>query len=287
MAPQPLEGPTRVDSQAAEKFGVLCHVRPRLDVTMSLQLPTTVKEVLVQGGQEVVAGQLLLRGDDTEELAILNLQKVRAEKDIPVQRAKAAMDLAEVEYKHLLEIRDKGGSGPQEVERARLTFETARLDYLNAQLQQTQEVLQVDRFQARVDRFRITAPFDGIVDRVLADAGQSVRETDPLVRLVRIDSLVMDVGADIGDARTWRVQVGDPAWVLVEVAGSAQLRTGKVTEVAPTSDLGSRTRRVRVEIANPKGAGRLLSGGPAWVRFEEPDAALLGSLRVQAAAASR
>lgn len=272
--------PPRLSSELAERFGVLCHVRPRLDVTMGLQLPTTVTEVLVKGGEEVRSGQVLLRGDDAEEVAVLNLQKVRAEKDLPVQRARAAMELAEVEYKHLLEIRAKGGSGPQEVERARLTFETARLDYLNAELQQTQEVLQVDRFQARVDRFRITAPFDGVVDRVSVDPGQSVRETDQLIRLVNVDTLLMDVGADMGDPRTWRLNLGDPAWVLVDVAGTAQVRRGTVTEVAPTADLGSRTRRVRVELANPKGPDRLLSGGAAWVRFVEPDAALLESLRV-------
>lgn len=279
---QTSDGPKRevrtLDTTLADQFGVLCHVRPSREAIMGFGSPTKVAEVVVRGGQEVKKDQVILRGDDREDAAVLRLQRVRSETNIPVLLAKATMDFMQAEHTHLLSIKEKGGSGPQELERARLAYEKARLEYLMAELNQTSEAMQVERFQARVDRFHIIAPFDGVVSSVQVDVGHSVSEQDRVVRVVNVDTLMMDVGAPTGDLRTWRLEVGDPAWILIDVAGSPVMRTGKVTEVDPTADLGSRSRRVRVELPNPKGEQRILPGVAAWVRFSEPDADILSKL---------
>jgi len=272
----------KLDSVLAEQFGVLSHIRPSREAVMGFGQPTRVTEILVRGGRDVTVGQTILRGDDVEERAMLTIQKKRAESDLPVQSARAEMDLAESEHKRLEELLAKGGSGLQEVERARLSFDVKRFQFLNAQLQQVQEVLQVDRLKARVDRLSIQAPFDGVVDNIQVDVGQSVSENDKIVRVVNVDTLMIDVGAEMGSQLTLDLKVGDPAWVLVDVAGVAKLRHAKVTEVAPTADLGSRTRRVRVEFANPKGADRVIPGGPSWVRFSEPSEELLAKFSIPA-----
>lgn len=258
--------------------GEMCVTAPSRKADMGFPQPTKIAEVVLRGGAEVTKGQVIMRGDDAEDQALLRLQKIRSETDVPVQRAKAEMDLAKVEYERLMDIRAKGGSSPQEVERARLTFETKRLDFLNAQLQQTQEVLQLERLQARVDRFRIEAPFDGQIDAVTVDVGQAVSENEKIVRIVNVDPLWIDVPASTKDPRTHSLRPGDTAWVMLDAAGSPRVRHGKVIEVAPTAELGSRSRRVRVEVPNPKGPERLISGEAAWVRFSEPSKEWLASL---------
>lgn len=265
----------KIDSAAAERFGVLCVLKASRDAIMGFQQPTRVMEVAARGGAEVTKGQLILRGDDAEEQAMLRIQKTMAESDLPVQIARKQRDLAELEHKRNQEAFSKGGAGQQEVERAKLNWEVSELGLQKATQDQTREVIQVDRMKARSDRMRIEAPFDGIVDNVTVDVGQSVSENEKLVRVVNVDMLKVDVGADIGDPKTWSVKVGDTAWVLVDIAGVARVRTATVREVAPTADLGSRTRRVQVELPNPKGAERLMPGGPAWVRFSEPSGDLL------------
>lgn len=259
----------------AERFGVLCVLKASRDATMGFSQPMKVAEVVARGGKEVTKGQVILRGDDAEEQAMLRIQKSVAESDIPVESARKQRDLAELEYKRNQEAFSKGGAGQQEVERAKLQWEVSELNLQKAVLDKTREVIQLDRMQARVDRSRIDAPFDGVVDSVSVDVGQSVSENEKLVRVVNVDVLKVDVGADIGDPKTWSVKLGDTAWVLVDIAGVAKVRTATVTEVAPTADLGSRTRRVQVELPNPKGTDRLMPGGPAWVRFSEPSGDLL------------
>ncbi len=238
---------------------------------MGFAAATVVKEVLRHGGQDVKKGDLIVRGDDAEEAALYRLQEERIAQPYAVERAKAAADLAKVEYERLRDIQAKGASGTQEVERARLNAEVARIDHLTAVSNQTQEVIQLDRIRARVDRFHLTAPFDGVIDVVNVDVGQSVSERDSAVRVVSVDPLWMDVPTPMTDPVTHSLRSGDPAWVLCDVAGDARLLTGKVIEVAPTADPASRTRRVRVEMANAAGPNRLIAGEPVWVRFTQPE----------------
>lgn len=250
--------------------GVKANTHPLHDAVMGFSLPTTIVQIVAKGGQEVKKGDILIRGDDAEDLALLKLQKVRTETDLPVQRARQQMELADKEYEIQTSVAAKGGSSAQQVDRARLAAEVARIDYLYAQVQQTQEVIQQERMQARVNRYRLEAPFDGVVDQVLMDVGQAASENEKVIRVVNVDTLWIDAFASTLDPLTLAVQKGDKAWVLIDAAGLARVIEGRVTEVAPTADPASRTRRVRVEIDNPKGPDRLLAGEPCYVRFAAP-----------------
>lgn len=261
------------DDSIAGFGGEKAFTRPKQDAVMGLSIATTIREVLVKGGDRVKKGQVLVRGDDAEELALLKAQQLRANSSLPVDRAEKAVELQRFEYDQLLNLQREGGGSPQELERARLSLEAAKIDYETAKLNQEQEVIQVDRVIARVDRYRILAPFDGEVDTVFMDNGQSVTDNDKVLRVVEIDPLEIDVAPPIAvtlaDPATGRdaVRVGQPAWVLMELPGEPRVHVGKVTEVSPVADPRSGTRRVRVEVANPEG---IVAGLTAWVRFTEP-----------------
>lgn len=260
-----------LDPRLIARFSTVKAVtRPSRDAVMGFTVPTQIKEILIRGGQEVTKGQVIVQGDEREDRALLKLQKIRAETDLPVQRARKQMELAETEYKIQQEVRAGGGSSDQQLERARLSFEVSRIDVSKAQSEQVQEVVQVERLEARVEKFRITAPFDGVIDNILLDVGHSASETDKVIRLVNVDRLWIDVPTPTQDVTTLALKVGDPAWVLIDVAGVPVVREGAVIEAAPTADPGSRTRRVRIEVANPKGPRRLLAGEPTYVRFTPP-----------------
>ena len=265
--------PSTANPFTAEQFGGYRAVsRPSQDSILGFGVATTIKEIPVKGGQTVTKGTLLLRGDDTEDVALLSIQKMRAETNLPVDGAKAEWDLAKVEYERMKSAQSNGAAGVSEVERARLAAEVKRVSYLLAQHGQEQEKIQVPRMQARVDKFRLAAPFDGVVDVVHADLGQAVSENEKLVRVVDVDPLWVDVPAETDKPETIALKAGDKAWVLCNVAGTAHVAQGTVIEVAPTSDPASRTRRVRVEMPNPIGAKFLLAGEPVQVRFSAPTA---------------
>lgn len=271
MADQPSGAPTIADFGGEKAF-----TRPMQDAVMGMSVPTTIREILVKGGDRVKKGQILVRGDDAEELALLKAQELRAASMLPVDRAQKAVELQKFEYDQLLNLEREGGGSAQELERARLSLEAAKIDFETAKFNQEQETIQIDRVNARVDRYRITAPFDGMVDTVFMDLGQSVTDNDKVLRVVEINPLELDVApptaVTLADPTSGReaVRVGQPAWVLMDLPGEQRVYVGKVTEVSPVADARSGTRRVRVEVANPEG---LVAGLTAWVRFTEPQGA--------------
>lgn len=263
------------------EFGGEKHItRPSLDATMGFSVPTRVTEVLVKVGQEVRQGQLMVRGEDAEEAVFVRLQKLRAETDLPVQKASKAADLAKLEYEGLLDAKNRGAGSPLELGRAKLTWEGAVIDLETAKITQQQEVLQVDRFQARLDKLQLKAPFSGRVDSVSADVGQSVSENDKVVRIVNIDPLRIDVPTPTSRTLELGLKVGDPAWVLMDLPGEARVHVGKVMGLSAVADSASATRNVRVEVPNPEG---VIAGLNVWVRFREPD----GEWRARVVGAAR
>jgi len=254
-------------SMVADFDGQKHVTRPSLDATMGFSVPTRVTEVLVKVGQEVKEGQLMVRGEDAEEAVFVKLQQLRAETDLPVQKAGKAAELAKLEYDGLLDAKNKGAGSPLELGRAKLTWEGAVIDLETAKISQRQEELQVERFQARVDKLQLKAPFSGKVDSISADVGQSVSENDKVLRVVNIDPLRIDVPTPTSMTLELNLKEGDPAWVLMQLPGEPKVRMGRVVGLSAVADSASATRAVRVEIPNPEG---VIAGLNAWVRFREP-----------------
>ena len=267
--------PVRTAAQLARDFeGHKAVTRPSKDAVMGFSLPTSLREVLVRAGQRVSAGEVMLRGDDVEDVALLEAQKIRARDDLPVQRARRQSELADVEYAKALQAHDAGGINEIELDRARLAAATAKIDVAIASNNYEQEVAAVDRFQARVDKLRLIAPFDGIVDTVVVEVGQSIGDSEPAIRVVQINPLWIDVPAPTAQTIVLDLRAGSPAWVLMDLPGDPAVLEARVIEVAPTADAASGTRRVRVEVPNPD---LLVAGVTAWVRFQPPTEGWNGS----------
>lgn len=253
---------------------------------MGFSNPTEVKQIAVKGGEKVTKGQLLLRGDDQEDLAFLKLNQIQADTDLPILKAKAGLDLAQLEFDRTKEAYEKGAAALQDFDRARISLDAARIDWETAKVQQDASKASVERAKARVDRMNLTAPFDGQVDVVMVDVGQAVSENEKVIRIVNVDLIWIDVPAALGKPGTGSITVDDPAWALVEVDGVPSVYRGKVIEVSPVADPASRTRRVRVEIANPEGEERrVVPGETAYVRFEPPSDELLKKVGADGVAA--
>lgn len=258
--------------------GVKAVTRPSRDAVMGFQVPTQISSILVKGGQKVKAGDPLIRGDDAEDIALVELQRLRAQTRIPIEAAAKARDLALLEFRRTEDAFSKKASNQQEFDRAKLAWERSVLEFDNAVQQSAQEAAGLRAREARLAKLTLSAPFDGVIDSIQADVGQSITESKEVLRIVNVDKLWIDANASIDEVSTHTVKEGDPAWVLVEIVGKPRVVIGKVTEVAPAAHPVARTRRIRVELENPSGPEQLLVGDAAWVRFVEPDAGIMKSI---------
>jgi len=250
-------------------FGERAVVKPSRDAVMGFTLSTSVGEVLVSGGQAVRAGDLLIRGDDSEDLAEARFQRARAKTELPVERSRLQLEAAELEYQIQIETDSQGATSPAELRRTKVARDTAKIDYDLALLNQVLSDLQATRAEARVDKLSLRAPFDGVVDIINVDRGQSVRDGEPVVRVVSVDPLWIDVPTATALTLAQGLKPGDPAWVVLQEDTAQRVYIAEVLEVAPTADAASGTRRVRVRMANKIG---LVPGVNCWVRFTEPGA---------------
>jgi RND family efflux transporter MFP subunit len=272
QASTPPTSPQTVRSVAelAPSFGGRKAVtRPSHDSTMSFTYPVEVGEILVKGGQSVKKGDLLVRGRDDEARHQRDLQKLIAESDLEIQRAQAAVDQAKVEVDaHEATLEKNKGIGRIEYDRARTSLTLRQAELAIAKLNRDQQVITLALRQSQLDRFSMLAPFDGRVDKVTADLGEVKRETEPVVRIVSTDPLRVEVTPSTHETLNLNLKPGDKAWVLFDVPGDPVVLVGAVTELAADAEYGADSRRVRVEVANPKDWP---SGITAWVRFTPPE----------------
>lgn len=258
-------GPTSEFEKAAESFGgAKSETKPSRDVVMQFTFATEIREIAVVGGQKVKRGDVLVRSRDAEIKAAIDQQRALAESDLEVQNSGKARELAEFKFNQL-----KAGTAfsPTEFEEARIGAETARLQNEQAKVNAEQQRLRLKQLEAQYERYYLEAPFDGVVEEVLAEVGQGVTENEKVLRLVNTGTLWLDCWPPTSETLSLGLKENSPAWVLVDVSPAAKIVRGRVLYVSPVADSVSQTRRVRVEISNPDAWP---AGTPARVRFVEP-----------------
>lgn len=196
-------------------------VKPERAATLRAQTAGQVEAVLVDTGQPVSQGEVLVR------LAMED-RKARLEK----ARALVKQRLREYEAAQRL-----GRTGLQS---------EVRQDEAAAELAAAQASL--DEVQLDIDHTRITAPFDGIVDEVVVEVGDYAA-VQSIVAMV-VDNSPLTAEAWLSQHHFNTVRRGGEAQVTLV---SGETRTGRLTAIAPRADEASRTFRVEIEIDNPGG----------------------------------
>lgn len=221
--------------------------------------------VEVTEGQHVSAGQLIARIDDRQPA----LQKIaaqlerdaavaKAQDDIEVRYAKAALDVAHADLERALAIerRNAGAVTPQEVQKLRLAKRRDELQIDRSKLELQVAKMNADVHQAAVDaaddalaRRQIVSPIDGVVVTLFHERGEWVNAGEPVAQIVRIDRLRVEgflnaseySPADIAD---------QPVTVEVPLANQQQAQfTGRVVFISPLVQAGNKYR-VRAEVEN-------------------------------------
>ena len=185
-----------------------------------------------------------------------------------MQDAEKGLELSQVEFKATKAAYEGGGGSTIELDRARLAADNAKLKLDASRQRMLEQQIQLRQLQARLDEHTVQAPFDGIVESVLVDVGDSVRESDPIVRVVSIDPLWVDVATPT--EMTLGLNPGDPAWAMVRIGDEARLLSATIVGISPVADSVAGARRVRIEATNPDA---LPAGLQVYVRFDAPDRA--------------
>jgi multidrug efflux pump subunit AcrA (membrane-fusion protein) len=299
------EAPTPVQVEAVRK-GPIDHVvtadailYPVNQANVTAKINAPVKRVLVNRGDHVKAGQLLIELETADLSAAANESKslydqaqanlssianattvddkARAQSD--VQSAQQALEAAQKVYDSRVALQKQGALAQRMVDdeklvlvQAQVAYDTAKkhLDTLNtvgqreqirsAQAQADAAKAHLENSEVQVSYGKIVSPISGIVSERPVFAGDMPSSGTPLMTIVDNSSVVAKANVPVKEASV--IKVGAPATITSPEGDIA----GKVTVVSPAVNPATTTVEVWIQAPNPE--GKMKSGGTVSVAIK-------------------
>jgi membrane fusion protein, multidrug efflux system len=236
-------------------------VRARTSAVIAAKLMGYVREVKVQTGDRVQAGQLLVTLDARDldvnsrrtEAALDEVRSSVPEADSAVAGAKANLDLAQATFNRMQDLWNKKSISNQEFDEASAKLKAAQAAYEMARARRAQLDAQAARVQQEVratevtrSYAEITAPFAGIVTAKSVDPGTLALPGAPLLTIEREGAYRLE--ASVEESRLAAIRVGQP--VSVTLDGIDRAVDARVSEIVPAVDAASRSYTVKIELPN-------------------------------------
>lgn len=229
---------------------------PTREMRFSADIQGKALQVLVEKGQQIYEGQLIVKLDDQDLQRDLKLAKVNYNQ--------AQKDLAR--FKAL-----KAGEGitAQQLEQTQLQFRKAEI--------------QIEKIQAQINKMHIKAPISGVVTNKMVEKGSFIAPGTPLVEITDIHQLKMVV--KLAENEAVQVAQGQKVAVKAKVYPD-KVHQGRVSTIAVKADA---SKKYDVEIAIQNNSQELIRAGmqgTANFKFDKatevlmiPRKAILGSLQ--------
>ncbi|MEA3212221.1 MAG: rane fusion protein multidrug efflux system [Chthoniobacter sp.] len=161
---------------------------------------------------------------------------------------------------------------------AKSEFESAQHEFESAEATQKAAQANVRVAQEKLSYTELRAEFDGVVTATKAEVGQVVQPGQEVVYVVRPEE--REAVVDVPDHIAANLRPGT-SFIVTSEAELATRVKGQVREIAPQADLATRTRRVKITLADSPLSFRLgtivkaVAGMDAGAEIELPSSALL------------
>ncbi len=270
LAPSTAQGPAAILQASG-------YVTARRQATVSAQITGTVKEVLIEEGEHVKAGQVLARLDDAAYLA--GVDQARAQ--LMAAQALEAQYTAQFAQARRETQRNQDLIDRNLVSRQSLETTQTQQDTLAAQLQVQRKQIELAKAglrgaQVQLAYCTVRAPFDGVIVAKAAQSGEIISPISAgggftrtgVGTIVDMDSLEIEV--DVNEAYINRVVAQQPAQAVLDAYPDWNV-PAHVIAIIPTADRNKATVKVRVALEQKD--PRILPDMGVRVSFMEPGAA--------------
>lgn len=230
------------------------YVVARRMATVSAKVPGRVREVLIEEGQRVEAGQVIATLDpiDAEQQRLLSASQLQA------ARSQSAGVQAQLKEAEANAARLGALAAERLVSRAQYEQAIAQRDSLRAQLASARRNAQVASDALRiaaqgVDNTIVRAPFAGVVIAKAAQPGEIISPMAAGGGFTRtgigtiVDMESLEVEVEVGEAFIGRVKPGMPVEAVLNAYQDWRIPAA-VIAIIPTADRGKATVKVRVAL---------------------------------------
>jgi RND family efflux transporter MFP subunit len=247
--PVPVEVVSPTQSALSEFLSLSGTLTAAQQAGLSPRTDGLVAKVLVDAGDVVRKGQLLLRLDDAMALKSLAIAEA-AVKQAFTQKNEAMRQVTEAQrlqqQKHISE---------SELNRRKAIQAEAEAAYQMA-------VANRDLNQETLDRHQLIAPFDGVINNKLTEAGEWVSRGKPVLELVATDSIRLDVR--VPQERFAEINADTKVKVIPDAYPNKTI-AGRIQAIVPVSDPNARSFLVRISLDTAE--LQLLPGTSASAQF--------------------
>ncbi len=213
------------------------NIRARRAVDMSSDISAKVSELLVEEGDDVAQGQVLLRLDPAQYQAGVSrseaalLQAQASESQQAANRIQAQRNLDRIED---LRARDSLLVSRQQRDDAVTALEIAEAQLRAAQFGVSQAQAALEEAQDRLSKTIIRAPMDGKITRLNVEQGETViigTMNNPGSLILTISDLsVIEAVVQVDETDVPEISLGDSVDVHIDAFPNASF-TGRVTEI--------------------------------------------------------
>lgn len=181
-----------------------------------------VRQLLVEEGDAIKAGQVLARLDG---------DRLRLE----LNESAARLNKLERDFERNVDLRDKGLISEGDFEKIKFDMEALRAQHNLASLE--------------LDYTQIRAPIDGVISERFIKLGNTVAIDEPLFRVTSLDPLVAYL--HVPEREYSNIRPGQPVGIQID-ALSGDPVVAEVTRVSPTIDPNTGTFKITIEIRDDK-----------------------------------
>ncbi|MGB3223421.1 MAG: efflux RND transporter periplasmic adaptor subunit [Desulforhopalus sp.] len=235
-----------------ERFSLTGSMTAERHAQLSPRVDGLVSEVLVDAGDRVEKGQVLIKLDPAVgQYALARSKAELAEAEAAEREARRQLLLAQNLGKNLFVAEARVETRESEVQLAQAATASAR-----ASLNEQTEL---------VERHVLTAPFGGVIAEKLTEAGEWVQLGTPVLSLATPDRVRLDLR--LPQERYGHIGDGSQIFVFVDAFGDRPFQA-RIGALVPVADPGARTFLLRLLIDDPE--GRLLPGTSARAEISLP-----------------
>jgi RND family efflux transporter MFP subunit len=225
--------------------------RPSKELKLSFQSPGVVKDVPVNEGDHVKAGQVLAQQDDRADEAAYQATKLEAESTAKIDVYTVTKATKEVQLKRKQLLLAQHNASESEVEEAQLDVDQANAQIILSKLEHDQKGFEAKEKEVKLELMKLVAPFDGIVQQINVRHGEMAdpQSRDGAIVVVTNDPLWVEMHIPTTQALQLHLQQA----LKVRLESDKDWRDAKITYFAPEADAASGTQKVRLELPNPTG----------------------------------
>ena len=207
------------------------------EVVISSETGGTIEEILVDMGDKVNKGAVLLKLDQREAKLNLEIAQKTLDKD------RALLQEAKNNLKRSNDLFERGIISASEKDNIQTQHDIA-----DAQLAQSESAMNLAK--KRLEDVTVTAPISGEIKKRHVSKGETIKDKVPLFVIVRTDPLKFY--GTIAEKFSPQIKVGQNINIQVD-AYEDKIFSGRIERISPAIDLETRTLTIEAMIPNSKG----------------------------------